>query len=255
MNTKNIRKAVILLIWLVLWQLASVVVDNSLIFVGPLEVVRALCTLIPTSVFWQTVGISLCKIGIGLLAGFVMGMILGALAYRFSLFREMIAPLISLMKTVPVASFVILALIFMGSENLCLLIVFIIVIPVVYNNTYAGFHSTSKEMLEMARIFRITGWKKFRYIYQPALFPFLLSASKVAVGMSWKSGVAAEVIGLPTNSIGENLYMSKIYLETADLFAWTFVIIVVSALFEKLFLKCLSSFQRKGGTSHETEHL
>ena len=96
-------------------------------------------------------------------------------------------------------------------------------------------------------------WKKIRFIYLPALLPFLMNGCRMALGMSWKSGVAAEVIGLPSVSVGERLYMSKIYLETADLFAWTFTIIIVSTLSEHIFLFLLSRLQRKGKTNHATD--
>ncbi len=73
-------------------------------------------------------------------------------------------------------------------------------------------------------------------IYQPALLPYLLTACVNAVGVAWKSGVAAEIIGLPSRSIGEHLYEAKLYLDTANLFAWTLSIILVSLLTEKISL-------------------
>ena len=88
----------------------------------------------------------------------------------------------------------------------------------------------------MALFFRMPLWKQVRYIYIPAVLPYLISGCRTALGMSWKSGVAAEVIGIPEGSIGEQLYYSKLYLDTAGLFAWTFVIIIVSAVFERIFL-------------------
>ena len=69
--------------------------------------------------------------------------------------------------------------------------------------------------------------------------------------MGFKSGIAAEVIGVPDGSIGEGLYLAKIYLSTAELFAWTFMIIVVSTLFEKLFLWILKKFAGKGALIDE----
>ena len=91
----------------------------------------------------------------------------------------------------------------------------------------------------MALVFRIPLWKQVRHIYIPAVLPYLISGCRTALGMSWKSGVAAEVIGIPEGSIGEQLYYSKLYLDTAGLFAWTFVIIIVSAVFERIFLYLL----------------
>jgi len=57
--------------------------------------------------------------------------------------------------------------------------------------------------------------------------------------LAWKAGVAAELIGYPAGSMGEQLYYSKFFLETDTLFAWTVVIIILSVSFEKLFLLLL----------------
>ena len=117
--------------------------------------------------------------------------------------------------------------------------------PIIYVNTISGLQSTDKDLLEMADIFSVRLPQRIRFIYLPALMPYLVSSCKIALGMSWKSGIAAEVIGVPARTIGENLYLSKIYLATADLFAWTFVIILISALFEKLFLIGLGYIEKK----------
>ena len=105
-------------------------------------------------------------------------------------------------------------------------------------------------------VFRMSVWRKIRFIYLPALVPHLVSGCRIALGMSWKSGAAAEVIGLPEHSIGEHLYMAKIYLETADLFAWTLVIILVSAVIEQMVLFLISRLcPQRGETTHETADL
>lgn len=243
------RRLLIILFWMSVWQLAAVLIRNNIILVGPAEVGLALLRLVPTSQFWLSIAHSFLKISLGFLMAFLGGLALGGASYRFQLLRELLAPVISLLKSIPVASFVILALIWVGSRQLAVLIAFLVVLPMIYVSTLAGLASTDAKLLEMARIFRIPTLKKIRFIYFPALLPYLLSSCRVALGMSWKSGIAAEVIGIPDSSIGEQLYMSKIYLDTADLFAWTCVIIVISALFERMFLALLSRLQRTpGGT-------
>ena len=176
----------------------------------------------------------------GFLTAFFSGVLTGSLAWRFSFVRELLNPVISAVKSIPVASFVILSLIWIGSENLSVFIAFLVVFPMIYTGTIAGLSSTDKQLLEMAQVFSMPARKKLWYIYRPALIPYLSSSCNTALGMSWKSGIAAEVIGVPASSIGENLYMAKIYLSTEELFAWTLVIIVISALFEKLFLMLLN---------------
>ncbi len=252
-RTFPMRRLLIILFWILVWQLAAWLIHNNIILVGPAEAGLALLRLVPTKEFWLSVAHSFAKISLGFVLAFACGLALGSAAYRFSFLRELLAPLFSLLKSIPVASFVILALIWTGSQNLAVLIAFLVVLPMIYVNTLAGLKSTDPKLLEMAQVFRIPALKRFRYIYLPALLPYLISGCRVALGMSWKSGVAAEVIGIPDTSIGERLYMSKIYLDTANLFAWTFVVIVVSALFERIFLALLSSLQRKGGVSREAD--
>ena len=230
------RKTAIFFFWLIIWQLAALLIDNSILMAGPWEVIQAFFHLMPEKSFWLSIAHSFGKISAGFLLAFFGGILIGWLAFLHPVFGEFLAPVISFMKSVPVASFVILALIWMGSGRLSSLITFLVVFPVIYVNTIAGLKSTDKELLEMAQVFSIKGWRKGRCLYWPALLPYLNSSCKTALGMSWKSGIAAEVIGVPEETIGEQLYLSKIYLNTAELFAWTLVIILVSAGFERLFL-------------------
>lgn len=241
------RRALVWLFWIALWQAAAALVHNPVIFVGPVEMLRALADQLTQPGFWLTIGHSFGKISLGFLGAFASGLALGSLAYRFPFLGELLEPFMSLIRSVPVASFVILALIWIGSESLSVFISYLVVLPMIYVNTRAGLWSTDPKLLEMARVFRMTAFKKVRYIYVPALMPYLVSGCKTALGMSWKSGIAAEVIGIPTSSIGEQLYYSKLYLDTAGLFAWTFVIVLVSAVFEQLFLFLLKRFWRKPG--------
>ena len=92
------------------------------------------------------------------------------------------------------------------------------------------------KLLEMAEVFDIPESVRIRYIYVQQVLPFFRTGCSVGLGLCWKAGIAAEVIGIPDGSIGEQLYEAKVYLNTPDLFAWTVVIIVISLVFERLFL-------------------
>lgn len=243
---KRIRQIGILLFWLLLWQWAARIIDNRILFVAPADVLAALLAQSVTLDFWKTILFSFSRICLGFLTAFFTAMLLGALSYRFLLIKELLHPVMLLAKSVPVASFVILALIWIGSKNLAAFSAFVVVLPIIYVSTLSGLDSTDHKLLEMARIYRIPLMKKIKAIYWPALIPYLLSGANFALGMAIKSSVAAEVIGVPDFSIGEKLYKSKIYLNTADLFAWTLVIILVSWLFEMFFLKLLEQLNPAG---------
>lgn len=232
-NKKRIRKIIIIAGWLLVWQLISFCTGNNILLVGPVETLMALGKLLPQVNFWEACLGTVFRIVPGFLAGMLLGILLAAGSAKYKWLEEILAPLFALLKAVPVASFVVIFLIWWGSEQLAMAISFCIVLPNLYINTLEGIKSTDKKLLEMARVFEIPVWNRIFYMYRPALKPFLDSAIRLAAGMSWKSGVAAEVIGLPEYAIGEQLYMSKIYLDTAGVLAWTVVTIFLSAGFEK----------------------
>lgn len=238
-NSKNIRIWAVIF-WLILWQLVAMALNQQLLLVSPLRVIIRLFELAIHFNFWKSIGYSLLRISLGFLMGVTIGTLLAALAARFRLVDELLAPAMLAIKSIPVASFIILALILFSSRNLALLISFLMVLPVIYSNILGGIRATDIILLEMSRLFRISTLRKIRYVYFPQIFPYLLSACGSALGLCWKSGIAAEVIGMPTGSIGERLQQAKVYLDTPDLFAWTLVIVLVSLTFERLFLMFLN---------------
>ena len=245
LQQKSKQKALSVALALLLWQVGATVLDLHLLLVTPLEVVKRLFTLVGENDFWRTLLFSFSRIVLGFALAFTLGCLLGVLSGKWPLLETLLWPYVITIKTVPVASFIILSLFFLSARRLSTFISFLMVFPVIYSNVLEGIRSTDKELLEMAHVFRIPWGRRLLYIYLPHLKPFLFSACSVALGMSWKSGVAAEVIGVASGSIGEKLYESKIYFLTEDLLSWTVVIVLVSVLFEKLFLRLMkASFDR-----------
>ncbi|MBR6119846.1 MAG: ABC transporter permease subunit [Oscillospiraceae bacterium] len=232
----TLRGLLILLFWVGIWQAASMLVGKPVLFASPLDTLRALLRLLPTGDYWAAVLGSLERIALGFLLALLLGLTLGVAAFRFPWLRELLAPLLTMMKTVPVASFIILILVWFGSRHLAVIVALLIVFPQIYFAALSGLGSASPELLEMARVFRVGKGKRAWQIYRPALFPYLITACGSALGMSWKAGIAAEVIGTPSRSIGEQMYLAKIYMDTAELFAWTLSVILLSMLFEKAVL-------------------
>ena len=241
--SKRMRKAVIVLFWLIVWQIAAAQTNNHILLVGPVQVLIDLAENIIQPDFLKVVLHSFARIGLGFFTALAVGLALGAVSYRFPIVEEISSPVMATLKSIPMASFVVLLLIWFGSSGLSFYVSFLIVFPNVYVNALSGLKSADKKLLEMARVFGMGTTVRLLYIYRPALMPYMNSCLKISLGMSWKSGIAAEVIGLPDYSMGERLYMSKIYLDTAGLFSWTLLIVLVSFLFEKAVLKLARIFE------------
>ena len=241
------RKAGIIAFWLAIWQLLDVIIDNRLVLAGPIRVAQALVEQISQPDFWVICGASFGRIALGFLLSFVVGFLLALVSCRHRLFRDFVDPIISLLRTIPVASFIILLLIWVGNQALTVFLAFFIVLPLIYTNMVTGFESVDRQMLEMARVYGLSRWRTFLYIYRPAFMPFLMSSTKISLGMTWKSGIMAEVLATPKPSIGKEMATARTFLDTPDLLAWTVVVMVLSFLFEKAFMELLKRANRPLG--------
>ena len=234
-----LRRAGAVLFWLAVWQAAAMAIGQEVFLVSPVQALRCLLRLLPQADFWHRVGFSTGRILLGFGLGVVCSAALAVAAEICPAAEILIAPVLQLVKATPVASFIILALVWVSGSSLSILISFFMVLPVLYGAVRTGIESADGQLLEMARVFRLPLPCRVKAIWLPAVLPAFRQGCSVALGICWKSGVAAEVIGLPDGSIGDALYRAKITLSTGELFAWTFVIIVLSAAFEKLFLALL----------------
>lgn len=238
------RRLGAVIFWLAVWQCAAMAVGQEVFLVSPLQALRTLLGLLPRSDFWQRVGFSSGRILLGFGLGVAVSAVLAVASESCPAAETLLAPVMQLVKATPVASFIILALVWVRGSSLSVLISFLMVLPVLYGAVRTGIESTDPQLLEMARVFRLPLGRRLRAVWLPAVLPAFRQGCSVALGICWKSGVAAEVIGLPSGSIGDALYRAKITLSTGELFAWTFVIILLSAGFEKLFLALLSRAEK-----------
>jgi NitT/TauT family transport system permease protein len=231
--------------WIGVWQLISVAVAQELLVPAPLTVLRTLSNLIKTQEFWQVTVISLIRIIIGFLLGIIVGCLAAVLTTRFKLLDLMISPVLRIVRATPVASFTILALVWIKNDWLPVFISFLMVVPIVWSNVENGIRQIDLQLLEMAEVYRLGFLKTLIYIRVPSVMPYFIAACTTSMGLSWKSGIAAEVISRPSLSVGKQLYNAKIYLETPEVFGWTITVILLSLILEKLLVAAAKRFGQR----------
>lgn len=241
MDYRNLLKKVgAALLALTFWEIAALLIHQDILIVTPVAVLKRLGTIWQVEGFWRAIVFSFARIAGGFLLGLFLGCLLAVFAARFSLLETLLWPWMATIRSVPVASFVVICLIWLSARNLSVFISFLIVVPIIYQNVLEGLRTEKEEMREVAQIFQLPWYRRMRYIELPQIAPFLISACRVTTGMAWKAGIAAEIIGVPNGSIGKMLYTAKIYLDTDDLLAWTVIIVVLSVVSEKLFMTGLN---------------
>jgi len=233
-SSPKLRTAAAVLFWLAVWQFAAWRVDSALFLPGPLAVVRRLGQLALTAPFWQTAALSLCRVVLGMLWGTVLGVVLACLACVSRWLDSILSPAVRVVRATPVASFILLVFLWTDRDQVPVIIAALMVLPVVWGNVVRGIRECDPKLLEFAKAYRFSRMKTARLILLPSVKPYFLSAVMTSMGLAWKSGVAAEALVWPKLAIGTQIYNTKFYLETADLFAWTLVVIALSLTLEKL---------------------
>lgn len=229
---KILKKFAVAVLWIGVWELASLIVGADYLLPGPLPTAKALAALAVTGEFWLSVWGSLRGILSGFVIGTAAGVIFGSVSGLSKALNGVLSPLASVVKATPVASFILLALVFMKKAAVPAFSAALIVAPVVWKNVNTGFREADPLLLEMADSFKMPFRRRLAAVYIPSAAPYFRSACVTALGMAWKAGVAAEVICAPHDTIGRSMYLSKIYFETPELFAWTFTVIIISFILE-----------------------
>ncbi|MBQ7934877.1 MAG: ABC transporter permease subunit [Clostridia bacterium] len=229
-----VKKTCGTLIWVLLWTLISLLIHKELLVPTPAQTIKALGVLVIDPAFWQAAALSMLRIlcGFGLAA--IAGTLGGILSDRCKPFHWLFDPLLHLIRSVPVASFIILALVWIHTPWLPVFIAFLMVLPLFWGNIRTGMANTDSKELEMGKVLGLSRLRLWKEIRLPALAPYFRTACVTGLGFAWKSGVAAEVICRPDHSLGDLLQGAKVHLETPTVFALTVVIALLSLGLELL---------------------
>lgn len=226
--------------WVVVWQIIYTLVGMDVIIPSPLGVAKRVFELVLTGEFWVITASSVGRILLGYLCGIVLGLLLAGLTYASPFMYDLLKPVISIARATPVASMTVIIVVWVTNKAVPLFIVGLMVFPIIWGNTYEGIRNTDKKLLQMADSFNTSFFSKLLYIYVPSVYPYFIAGASTALGLAWKSGVAAEILGSTQGSVGQQLNTAKVTLDSEGKFAWTVVVIALSIVFERAFVKLLS---------------
>lgn len=243
---KVLKICVPIAVYIVIWQLLSLLVDSSLLLPSPKETLLSIVRILGTAEGWRSIGTTVLRILLGFLIGCVSGVLLALLTAHFKAAAWLLSPLGTLIKTTPITSFALILLITVVSGFVPVLVSAIVVTPMIWRTTEESILGLDPKLKEMGKIF-FSPWKHLRYVTLPQILPQFFATASTALGFAWKAVVTAEILALPKFGIGNQMYLDKIYLDYADLFAWTLLVIVCSVLIESF----IGYLLKKAGETHD----
>jgi NitT/TauT family transport system permease protein len=223
-----------MLFWISIWGILALIINREIYLPSPYSTLRALSNLMFLQDTYITILFSSYRTLLGFLISCLFGIILGYFCGINKFMYDLFNPLVSIMRTIPVMSIIIIALMWFKDTNVPIFVSFLMCFPIVWTNTVMGIKSTDIKLLEMCKLYNIKKTRIIKSIYAHSALPYIKAGTISALGIAWKVTSAAEVLSLPKYSIGRFLYDSKVYLEIPNLFAWTIIIVALSILFEKI---------------------
>ena len=255
-SLKALKFLSIAILWILVWAICAWAMNLPILFPSPFDVIKRFFEIFFTKEFFLITGSSLYRVFSGIIIGILIGSILAVICSMSRIVYDIFYPIITVIKSTPIASFVLLIWLFMGDQITPIIITIIMVLPIVWANIYQGINSIDKNLIEVCKIYKIPVKKRISAFYVPSLMPFFISSLLSGIGLAWKAGIAAEVLCSTKRSMGEEIWNAKYDLERAvDLYAWTLAVILISLIFEivfsKLIKKLLNKYVKSTGGSHE----
>lgn len=228
-----------------LWYLVALKLDASVIVPTPLEVLDSLKELFTTKDFVLNVGTTVLRAFESFVIIFILGSVFGIAAGRLKVIEMIFRPFVTLFKAIPVMSIILIAFLWLKTGQIPVFSAFLMAFPVMYVQTLDGMKNKSRELEQMCRIYNITGKRKLWNYTVPSLMPSLITGAKQSMSMIWKVVISAEVLTIPSFGIGRSLHMAQIQIETAEVFAWTFIAVVLTFLGDSIFLLVLKKIVKR----------
>lgn len=233
----NLKKAVkillSLLFWVSVWEIFALLTNNNFLLPSVPTTANELIIILKDISSYRVMLFTLLRVGCGLCIGIFSGIILGILCHKSSLLNTLVSPALLVMKSTPVASFIILLWIIMSGDALSVFIAVLMVTPIVYQNVIDAYSSVDVNLSEVCDVFKFSKFKRFNLLIRPTLTAFLIPATITSAGLAWKAEIAAEIIAYTKNSIGQHINDAKFEMNMPRVFAWTIIVIVFSLLLEK----------------------
>lgn len=228
------------------WALVAKAIDLPVIVPGPIEVLKSMIELFKLKTFFNDIILTVLRALESFVIIVIVGSIFGIIAGNFKVVEMIIKPLVTLFKAIPVMSIILIAFLWFKTGQIPVFSAFLMAFPVMYVQTLEGMKHRSIELEQMCKVYEVEGKKKLVNVTIPEMMPALITGAKQSLSMIWKVVIAAEVLTLPNYGIGKSLHIAQIQLETAGVFAWTVVAIVLTYFGDLLFAIILKNISKRG---------
>ncbi len=243
-KNSKVQNLIFTLFWLLIWELAAKIINEPVILPSVGQAIAAMIEMAKHATFYKDVAISLLRVFAGVGLSIIIGIALGILSGLYAPVYRFFNPVMSVIKSTPVVSFIILALVWMKTSSIPVFVCFLMCVPIIWTNVMQGIKDTDRKILQMCSVYKISHFRVIKDVYLPSVSGYIFSSIAASIGIGWKSTVAAEVIARPEISIGGGMYDAKIYLQTENLFALTLIVIVLSFIFEYVIKNLIGNFSK-----------
>ncbi|MDR3258428.1 MAG: ABC transporter permease subunit [Fusobacteriaceae bacterium] len=218
----------------VLWQILAIYIDNQLFFPRIQNVILSIKDIIRNDNFFFIIFNTLLYLLTSFILSGILSIIMAALAHKFKLFCDMLNLLFSIINSLPSLIIIILVIIWSDIKFVPLAVSITIVVPIFYSNILSGINSISNDIVDICKVYKISNFNIIKKIYIPGIFFYIAPTLGTIISINLKIILASEILSQKSNTIGGEIFINKIYLNTSNIFAWIIIVFLINICISKI---------------------
>src|SRR5713101_8227813 len=228
-----------------LWHLASVYLVSSVLFPPPTLVFKKGVVLVRNGVLFEHLWASLQRILAGFIAGSLLGIPIGLAMGSFRLVRKVLEPYTEFLRFIPSVAMITVTVIWFGiGEASKIFLIIYTTIFIVILNTAAGVSAIAPNKIRAAQSLRATREQSLIHVALPATVPYILTGMRLAMGNSFTTIVAAELIAA-NDVLGKMLWDGRLFVLVDEIFVSLVTLGLLGFAVDRMFRWSIYTFAGK----------
>lgn len=221
--------SIVLLI--IVWQIISLLVSAQYV-PGPWDTVQAMVNLFIGGEIYANFAATLIRIAGSFVLTMFLGVSIGVLMGLYYKAERMFDLWVMVGLTIPSLCYVIVSFMWLGlNDRAAIVAIAVTTFPTIAINIWQGVKSIDQRLIDMARSFQATSWRRTVHVVLPQVFPYIVAAIRFGLGIVWKVAVLVELLGM-SNGVGYMLNYSFQTFNMVGVFAWTLSFTLFMVLIE-----------------------
>lgn len=216
---------------IMIWYILFYAIDEALIMPSFHDVLSSISHILFSSDILILLH-SLLRLIVSFTVAAILGVLFGYISAKKQFIEIFAKPYVTILRTIPVLSIVVMIYILVGSNVAVYLITFLMIFPLFYQSTIHIIKTIDPALIDVLKLNESKHLESMKYVYIPILKEGLFVTIFQSLGLGVKVLVMAEYLMQTNHSIGQSIYLAKANLSYDLVYGWTILLVTMTLILE-----------------------